>query len=145
MSSIFFTTSPRVRLFAACARASAGGDDERGDDDYNAIERAISSILESAPETLSSVEENGVTPLMVAVEANNVAAVDALCRFARKEGETKKFVGANPSRWTNSTDRREQFGPRRNASKNWSENTARTRIKSRSWRQNGDDGGVRKR
>ena len=94
MSSIFFTTPPRVRLFAACARASAhGGDfDERGDDDYNAIERAISSILESAPETLSSVEENGVTPLMVAVEANNVAAVDALCRFARKEGETKGFV-----------------------------------------------------
>ena len=59
MSSIFFTTPPRVRLFAACARASAGGDDERGDDDYNAIERAISSILESAPETLSSVERMG--------------------------------------------------------------------------------------
>ena len=145
MSSIFFTTPPRVRLFAACARASAGGDDdERGDDDY-AIERAISSILESAPETLSSVEENGVTPLMVAVEANNVAAVDALCRFARKEGETKGFVECDHRAGPNGTDRREQFGPREMRQKIGRRIRRGRESNHENWRQNGDDGGVRKR
>ena len=131
MSSIFFTTPPRVRLFAACARASAGGDDERGDDDYNAIERAISSILESAPETLSSVEENGVTPLMVAVEANNVAAVDALCRFARKEGGDEGFVECESIALDQTALIVASSLGHEKSSKNWSENTARTRIKSR--------------
>ena len=61
MSSIFFTTPPRVRLFAACARAS--GDD----DDYNAIaiEREISSIIESAPESARRSGPTAVSFLVV--------------------------------------------------------------------------------
>ena len=144
MSSFFYAVPEEIqerRDLCALIRLCEGVE-ENGDD----ASKMISSLLEKKP-SFVSMEMHGVTPLLAAVSANNLKLIDVLCQFAEHHGEGGEGFVEYESIANDQTAliAASAMGYEKAVKKLCEEYKADANRITKNWRENGDDGSVRKR